>query len=300
MPEPRQQKAKGSIIFELLIVILTAMLVASILYPKKITSDEEKNQEICRNRIEQIQKTALQYQKYKGVYTDTLSQLFDFVRNSEEYAHYVDSLIIGGLDSIITTLVELRERQDSIAAQIPSATDSVMIDSLAQLENDLKFDARQLAGYVEFVHDKMKALPNMPIKQLQEVFITVDSKQFTLDMDIVRNSIESGQLQAAMQASRKVKQVMQSALDRFTKVKNRVPAYKDAGLDSLAICPTTGETLQLVHVDTSAIKYLNVYCPIDSIDVAAVESDFLKSTIGGLSLSNHGKIESGEKSWEEE
>ncbi len=56
---------------------------------------------------------------------------------------------------------------------------------------------------------------------------------------------------------------------------------------------------RLVHVDTSAIKYLNIYCPIDSNDIQVLKGNFLKSRIGGLDLENHGHIENGEKSWEQ-
>lgn len=293
-----EQKAKGSIIYELLIVILGVMLVGSILYPKRVTDREKMNTEICRYRMGELEKAGLQFHKYHGTYTDTLSQVFDFIRTSAQYERFVDSLIVSGVDSVITRLNDFKTREETILSNIPLATDSVMIDSLAQMQDDIKFDARSLAGYVEFLHDRMKNLPNMPVDQLRAGFLVVDSKQFTLDMDITKNSIQNGLLREAERAAKAAIRVVNRVGERFERVLARVPDYRGASLDSLARCPTVYEQYELVHVDTSVIKYLNIYCPIDSADIAAVNNDFLKSKIGGLELQNHGKIESGEKSWE--
>ena len=173
-----------------------------------------------------------------------------------------------------------------------------MIDSLSHMQQDIKLDSRQLAGFVEFVHNRMKNLPNMPHEHLASVFLIVDSKQFTLTMDIVKNSIESGNLEDAEKAAEEVIDIIQSVIDRFQLVRDRIPEYKSDSLDELFYCPTTGRPYRLVNADTSIIKFLNIYCPIDSSDIQKVENDFLKSKIAGLKLQNHGRIENGEKSWE--
>lgn len=293
-----EQKAKGSIIYEILIVVMAVLLIGSILYPKKVGEEETRNRELGRYRMSEIYKAGLQYQKYNHTYTDTLSQIFEFIRTSPEYNRYVDSLIVGGLDSVVRRLEELKMREDVIADLIPSAKDTVIIDSLTHMQDAIKLSGRELAGYVEFLNDRLKNLPNMPAEQLKETFVILDSKQFTLDMEIVKNSIESGLLTEAAEAADDVIAVMEEVKQMFQKVAERVPEYKSSSLDSLAICPTTGKEFNLVHIDTSVIKYLNIYSPIDSMDIAEVEGSFLKSKIGGLTLVNHGKIESGEKNWE--
>jgi len=295
-----QPKAKGSILFEIIIVVLILVLVGSIVYPKKLSDKEIRNTELARFRMDQLHKAGLQYQKYNGSYTDTLSKIINFVRTSPVYAHYVDSVIVGGLDSILTKLNEFEETQNAIEQLIPQATDSVMIDSIVQMQDDIKFESRQLAGYVEYVHDRMKSLPNMPMEDLKAGFLIVDSKKFTLDMDIVKNSVMNGELQVAMQGCNDVLAVIDRVAKQINKAKQHVPEYKNEQLDLFGYCPTTGEPLELVHLDTSVIKYFNIYCPIDSTDIEQVNNDFLKSTIGGLKIQNHGKIESGEKSWETE
>ncbi|NIR50772.1 hypothetical protein GWO43_28180 [candidate division KSB1 bacterium] len=293
-----EERPRGSIIYELLIVILAAVLVASIVYPKKLRNQEQKNTQVCRERMGTIFNAELQYLKYKDQYTDTLDKVIDFIRNDTTYSTYIDTLIKEGIDSVVTKLNEFEAIEQQIVANIPQAVDTVMIDSLGKTQQEIKMQSRRLAGLVEFIHDKTKNLPNMPVAQLKEAFLTVDSKKFTLDMDILINAIEDGRLRDAEVAGRQIIKTISSVRDRFLTVLERIPEYKEAGLDSLRNCPTIYEPYKLVHVDTAVIKYLNIYCPIDSSDVQTVESNFLKSTVGGLNIQNHGKIEKGEKSWE--
>jgi len=295
-----EEKAKGSLLYKGLIVVLAAMLVGSILYPKKLADEEEANTELCRQRMGEVQKMALQYQKYRGVYNDTLDVLLNFVRTSPQFSGYVDSVVVSGLDSVVTKLNEFRDREQMIMANIPNATDSVMIDSLVRMQNAIRLESRSLAGYVEYIHDRMKNLPHMPMADLAAAFVVIDSKRFTLNMDIVRNLVTSGQLQTAEKAGGDVIALIQEIVEKIKGVARDVPSYTDSGLDSLRYCPSTDKELRLVYVDTSVIKYLNIYCPIDETDIARVEANFLKSKIGGLTLQNHGKIEGGEKSWEKQ
>jgi hypothetical protein len=293
-----EEKAKGSIIYELLIVILAAVLVASIIYPKKLKEREEENIKICRDRMTDILNAELQYQKYNDVYSDSLPKVIEFLRTSPEYSAYVDSVIRKGIDSVIVRLNEIKALEEVILADIPAAVDTIMIDSLTNMQLKIKMDSRQLAGFVEFIHDRMKNLPNTPIKTLKDAFLTVDSKQFTLEMDIVRNLIENGDLDGAEQAALDLQEKLDSVIEEFRLVLLQLEDFTGAGLDSLYNCPTVQKPHRLVNVDTTTIKYINIYCPIDSTDIQRVESNFLKSRIGGFRLTNHGYIEKGEKSWE--
>jgi hypothetical protein len=293
-----QEKPKGNIFYEILIVILTVVLIASILYPKKLKEGEEQNMQLARYRMDEILKAQLQYQKYNSRYSDTLSKVLNFIKTDTSYAAWIDTVIIARIDSITNTLQSFRDEQEFILKNIPQATDSVMIDSLAQMQFEMKFASRELAGDIEYLHDQMKLLPNMPLDDLVVVFKIVDSKQFTMDMDIVRNSIQAQDSVAAIASSKEMIQIIDDALQMFAEVKRKVPDYKDSSLNELAYCPSTGKEFELVHVDTSVIKYINIYSPIDSSDIELVSNDFLRSKIGGLKLQNHGKIESGEKSWE--
>ena len=292
------EKPKGSLIYEILIVLLGVLLVASIMYPKRVSDKEEVRTELCRLRMSEIFNAELQYLKYNRTFNDTLSLVVNFIRTDSSYATYMDSVIAGGLDSIMTRLDQFREMEEVILADIASASDTVMIDSLVDLQVALKRKSRGLAAFVEFVHDRMKNLPNTPIEEMKEVYKIVDSKQFTLDMDIVRNMVESGKLEDAEKAANDVINRFNFVKAGFQSVLNHLPEHNGSGLDSLFHCPTVHKEYVLVHTDTSVIKYLDIFCPLDSTDIEIVESSFMKSTIGGLDLANHGKIEKGENSWE--
>ncbi len=68
-------------------------------------------------------------------------------------------------------------------------------------------------------------------------------------------------------------------------------------LDNMFLCPTVADSYRITVVDTSVIKVVNIYCPIDSLDSLKVASDFKLSKLGGLTITNHGSIESVEKTW---
>lgn len=68
-------------------------------------------------------------------------------------------------------------------------------------------------------------------------------------------------------------------------------------LEASSICPTTSDVYKLEYIDTSVVKVVNIICPVDSSDILTVNSDFLLSKIGGLSVENHGRIDNGQVSW---
>ena len=70
-------------------------------------------------------------------------------------------------------------------------------------------------------------------------------------------------------------------------------------LAKLYTCPTTGDTYHIEVVDTSSLKVLKVFCPIDSTDIVSINEDFWFRFIGGGELENHGNIDNNEQSWEE-
>lgn len=292
------RKAKGSIIYEFLIVVLAVVLVGSIIYPKKITEEEGNKTQVCQQRMASILDAEVQYIVYNSVYSDTLTKVIGFLRTDSRYEAYVDSVIKGGLDSIVTRLNEFKRTEEHILSQIPSAQDTTMIDSLSNMQQTMKTNSRGLAGFVEHIHDRMRGVPKTPIEDLIAAFKIVDSKKFTLEMDIARNSIESGNLVDAEKSAAQVVKTIDSVIDQFTSVLDQLPSFRGGELDSLYNCPTVNRPYRLVHVDTAVIKYLHIYCPLDSTDIEAIGQDFLKAKVGGLELINHGKIEKGEKSWE--
>ena len=91
--------------------------------------------------------------------------------------------------------------------------------------------------------------------------------------------------------------------------------FKDMLIDSIFVCPTAHVPYHVVVIDTSAIKYLNIYCPIQINDegkaVARKVDPVTKDTVdakivlpakvkllGGGEVRNHGNIKDERKSWD--
>jgi len=54
------QRPKGSLIYEILIVVFGALLIVSIIYPKRLGDKEEVRTELCRFRMSEIFNAELQ------------------------------------------------------------------------------------------------------------------------------------------------------------------------------------------------------------------------------------------------
>jgi uncharacterized protein (UPF0333 family) len=73
--------SKGSILLEILILLLALLLVAVILIPSKIWKEEEATTKISRNNMNTIYEAERFYYQKTGSYTDSLSKLLNFVHS---------------------------------------------------------------------------------------------------------------------------------------------------------------------------------------------------------------------------
>ncbi len=87
------------------------------------------------------------------------------------------------------------------------------------------------------------------------------------------------------------------SLRSYPQFNEKIDSIALATLDKMGVCPTVHRPYFVQVVDTSAIKVVNIMCPLDSQDSLAVSKDFKLSKIGGLRITNHGNIMNGEKSW---
>jgi len=78
----------------------------------------------------------------------------------------------------------------------------------------------------------------------------------------------------------------------------QVDSIVDFMLANLYTCPTSGDTYRVEVVDTSAIKRLKVFCPLDSTEMDSINSDFWFTKIGGGKIVNHGNIDNNNPTWE--
>jgi len=292
------QYGKGSIIYKILIVILAAVLVASIYYPKKLWDQEAKNTQECRYRMTNLYNAELQFQRFHFAYTDSLEQLIDFVKTDSSYHALVDSMFAVELDTFRMKFDSLRQEQLQIEQFVEQVApeDTVAVDSLGRWIESITIRNRLLRDELEALRERLTSHPCAPVPTFDTALEIIERKDFFLKYKIVFNMARQGETKKALEACSLViadyERMMQNL--EATKVKlNDIYTL----VDSLHVCPTVRKPYILTVIDTSVIKYADVECPIDSIDIQKVESNFLLSTFGALELKNHGKIQGGEESW---
>ena len=87
-------KMGGSIIYEILIVILLGTLLVSIFFPKHIWDIEEKMEEECHSRLNNIWITETYYKQKTDSYTASVDTLIEVLKS--------DSVIMAVLDTVYT------------------------------------------------------------------------------------------------------------------------------------------------------------------------------------------------------
>ena len=153
---------KGSIIYKLLIVLLGVALIFSILYPKYIWDQEDKNTVQCRTNMEHILYAELTYLTENNAYNDTLSIVSEFIKSDTtgmRLRNYMTS------DSALSQEIYqyFKSNNDSLASQIIDSllafgklydldtTAALVIDSLkTSNEHAEKIDSIALASLDNF------------------------------------------------------------------------------------------------------------------------------------------------------
>ena len=260
-------KSKGSIIYKLLIVILAAALVATILYPKKLWKAEDQNVEICQDNMEHILYVEYTYLSAFNAFTDTLENAINFIKND-------------------TTGIVLRQFIN---------TDSLLSTKIIKALNDLEYGVK-----IDSIGDSTRLVP----EELQAGLVLFDATNPADSTVVSTGAIISfeGFMDRLEQHTRyngidTVEAFILDSLRFFPVLADKIDSIGIYTLDNLSVCPTSLKEYQIQVIDTSAIKELNVFCPVDSLDSLYVSRDFMLSKIGGLRISNHGSVVNGEKSW---
>ena len=292
------QYGKGSIIYKILIVILAVILVASIYYPKKLWDQEAKNTEECRYRMTNLYNAELQFQRFNYAFTDSLDQLIEFIKTDSSYHVLVDSLFAVEFDTFRMIFDTLRQEQLQIEQLVRQVTpeDSVGLDSLDRWIEDITIKNRLMRDKMETVRERLTTHPSAPVSTYDSALEIIERKDFFLKYKIVRNMARQGETKKALEACQGIVDAYDLIMKNLETAKERLGDIYTL-VDSLRVCPTVRKPYILAVIDTSVIKYADIECPIDSIDIQKVENNFFLSTFGALELENHGKIQGGEESW---
>jgi len=288
---------KGSILYKTLIAVLAAALVVAIVYPKKIWEDEAAHQALCRERMADLYNAELQYRNFNHCFTASSAAVIKFIQSDQRYLSRLDSLVVQPLREAQKTLDSLQQIQafaDTLIGTLIAATrDPAIIDSVDRLEDRVIEGSRRARQVLEAVGDRMAAMPNMPVAAFQRGLNIITRKDYFFKMEVVRRMLTAvGNPSLARASSREALEnfALMDVCWRETMAKL---AAAPAALDSLRWCPAVQDSFKIALVDDGA----SIACPIDSTDVRRAQADFFKSRIGALKISNHGRIDRGEKSW---
>ena len=297
------QKPKGSILYELLIVILVAALIGTILYPKSLWDKEEANTELCRERMMHILEAELLYIENFNTYTDSLPKLTDFILSDTTF-------------ELLRTFIE----RDSllVADIVDHVRDDIskekVIETLRSVINEMDTDT--IAVNYLSVEKYNQRMPHVPIENflgdwkmgvvdtlyLDTLMVNVPLLQA---LDVGMEEIDNKELIATLwftaidiyDFERPEEWILKNFIWKNPEFVEVADAIARETLGQMILCPTVHDSMQIAVIDTTVIKHLQIACPIDSAHAFEAREDFLKSKIGGLHLKNHGYINDGEKSW---
>jgi len=113
----KKLRPKGSLVYEIIIVVLIGVLVGTILVPKHVWEKVERETQICRHRMERIQDAELLYIGWANDYSDTLEKVIDFVKSSDYFL--TDTVAAALRDSFYVRLIRdyLVDYEDLIPKQ---------------------------------------------------------------------------------------------------------------------------------------------------------------------------------------
>jgi len=260
-----RQKMKGSLVYEILIVILTILLVGSILYPKSVWDKIERDTMLCHDRMMRWADAELLYMQGsdEANYDSSLVKVLNFVRNDSIWI--TDSTLATLRDSFYTNIVRdyLRDYHDM-------ATKPAVDSAYALVEG----------GY-----DSLRVRLRKIQDQIQSI---TKAKTKTDSMQVLLTKLTGEQDSLARVIAEK-DSVRQATLKSIL----------DTMFAMMYTCPTVHDTYNVEIVDTSAIKVVKIRCPITPAQADSINSQFWFHVIGGGKVENHGYVENGEPSWQQ-
>lgn len=294
-------KSRGSILYQLLIVVLIAGLVGTILYPKKLWKEEEANTNLCRQRMDHLLRAELLYLSHNNTYTDSIPKLVDFILGDTSKARLqefkrLDSLLC--VDAI-NAIRDGAPKEELVAAvnvakqELPE--DRQLVDFLALERLQQRYSKLPL----DVILGNWKVIPDSALVDTLRVPVAV-SQAIATGAPLVTNRDVVNVLWFVATEILDLEQPQRwvlGVLEHSPRLLALTDSVAEATLATFAICPTSQQPLQVAVDDTSVIKSVTISCPIDSVFIAHVKKDFWRYHIGGLRIENHGLIEGGERSW---
>ncbi|MCG3121582.1 MAG: hypothetical protein ALAOOOJD_04737 [bacterium] len=282
-------------------MLLAVVLVAAIVYPRKNWENEAANRALCRARLVNLDKAVQQYRRFNGSFSTSAVRVMQFTLTDPGYLAQRDSLVVWPLRNTKKALDSLQQMQalaDTLLGMLITAPfDSTAIDSIDRLEDRVIDGSRYSRQSLETVGERMAGLPNMPMAVFERGLSVITRKDYFFKMEVVKRMVTAiGNRQAARAASKETLANL-GQLAFYLEETLAQLAAAPVRVDSLSVCPTVGEPLQITLVGSGDATVVNISCSIDSTDMQRVQADFFKSRIGALKIFHHGHLAGGVRSW---
>lgn len=185
-PKKKALRVKGSIILELLAVLLAAALIFSLVYPQQLWKAEEKNQELCRDNLWHIWFAEITYMEDQLAYNDTLEKVVDFIVSDtttlklQRFTN-LDTILAGeiiksfqGLTDTVSVTVDsvFGEGPDSVITNMVDFQVGALVDTMLAFANDVDLDTTEA-----FVLDSLRSwsvfaakIDSMALKTLDQLY----------------------------------------------------------------------------------------------------------------------------------
>lgn len=296
-----EAKAKGSILYELLIVVLIAGLVGTILYPKKLWKAEEENTNLCRQRMDHLLRAELLYISVFNTYTDSIPKLVDLILGDTSRARLQEFKNLDSLLAVdaINAIRDRSSKEELVAAVVAAAQklpqDRQLVDFLALERLQQRYSKLPL----DVVLGNWRVVPDSALVDTLRLPLAV-TEVISKGTPLVKNKDIVNVLWFVATEVLDLEQPQRwvlGVLEHSPRLLARSDSVAKATLASLATCPTSQQPYHLTVDDTSVVKSVTIACPIDSVYIAQTKKDFWRYRIGGLRIENHGRIEGGERSW---
>ncbi|MCD6115625.1 hypothetical protein J7K93_01295 [bacterium] len=150
------EKARGSIFYEILIVVFVVGLIFSIVYPSGVWKKEDELQNVCRARMSALNHLEYRYMENTNTFTDSIPKLMKNVFMYPEVVDAIDSSI--NWDKLVTSkkmagLIRGLDLPDTLRSEITARLDAGRpLMSLADWDS---LELKLIAGLKVAISDSM-------------------------------------------------------------------------------------------------------------------------------------------------
>jgi hypothetical protein len=96
----QQPHRRGSLLYEILIIVFTIWLILAIVLRKIEWDEESRLRDICRARMQNIYKAELQYIGQNAIYTGNIDELINFAKTDPTTKAIKDSIFVQKWDEV--------------------------------------------------------------------------------------------------------------------------------------------------------------------------------------------------------